>query len=163
MIVNIPVVRGTYPVTAVGSPLKVAVIVSVVAVPVAVSVWAELQAAEEMALVARALAPLAIVWVIVALADGKVIVVLSVPATVMELETVRVFPLAMAAVPAESRTFPLPFAATVLSVTTFEEFVQNLNPVPAAPGQMCLYDVTEVGAWVVIAVVPALGAVPWVI
>ena len=72
MIVSIPAVNGTYPVTAVGSPLNVACMVSVVKVPVAVSVWAEEHAALEIALVAKALAPLAMVCVIVAFAFGKV-------------------------------------------------------------------------------------------
>lgn len=66
MIVNMPVVRGTYPVTAVGSPLKVATIVSVVSVPVAVAVCAELHVALEIAVVVRACAPLATVTVQVA-------------------------------------------------------------------------------------------------
>src|SRR5882672_10756012 len=61
MMVNIPVVNGTYPVTAVGSPLKLASILSVVSVPVAVAVCALVQVAELIAPVASAFAPLAIV------------------------------------------------------------------------------------------------------
>lgn len=64
MIDNIPVVRGMYPVTAVGSPLNDAMIASVARVPVAEAVWAEVQVSEEMALVERAFAPLAMVVVL---------------------------------------------------------------------------------------------------
>ena len=63
IIVSIPVVSGTYPVTAVGSALKLTIIASVLNVPVAVPVWAVVQAALDIAPVARAFAPLAIVAV----------------------------------------------------------------------------------------------------
>lgn len=63
MIVNIPAVKGTYPVTAVGSPLNDTIIASVVNVPVAAAVWAEVQVSDEIALVERVFAPLAMVIV----------------------------------------------------------------------------------------------------
>jgi hypothetical protein len=59
--VSIPAVRGMYPVTAVGSPLNDADTMSVDTVPVAVAVCAAEHAADAIALVANALAPLAIV------------------------------------------------------------------------------------------------------
>jgi hypothetical protein len=61
MIVSIPVVAGVYPVTAVGSEANEASTTEEVVAPVAVSVCAEVQVAEEIALVARALVPLATV------------------------------------------------------------------------------------------------------
>lgn len=61
MIVSIPATNGTYPVTAVGSPLKPHEMVSVVAVPVAVVVTAVAHAAEDIELVPIADVPLATV------------------------------------------------------------------------------------------------------
>ena len=61
MIVNIPDVLGVYPVTAVGSALKSAAMMSVVAVPVAEVVTTVAQVPEEIAPVPRAEVPLAIV------------------------------------------------------------------------------------------------------
>ena len=72
MMVSMPVVSGTYPVTAVGSALNTAVTTSVVSVPVAVEVCAEEQVAEEIALVANAFVPLAIVVVNVDVMAGTV-------------------------------------------------------------------------------------------
>lgn len=99
MIVSIPVVSGTYPVTAVGSPLKLAVTTSVVSVPVAEAVCADVQAAEEIAPVAKAKVPLATVLVIVAEVLGNVIVVESVPAKVIVLLNAAVFPFVTVNVP----------------------------------------------------------------
>ena len=93
-----PVVTGAYPVTAVMSAFGVHEIVSVVAVPVAVPVTTVAQAPEVIAPVPSAELPLAIVCVIVAEALGKVIVVLSVPASVIVLLAVNVLPLAIVSV-----------------------------------------------------------------
>lgn len=60
-IVNIPLVLGAYPVTPVGSPLKPAMMTSVVAVLVAEVVTTVAQVPDEMALVPRADVPDAIV------------------------------------------------------------------------------------------------------
>jgi hypothetical protein len=67
MIVNIPLALGAYPVTPVGSALKSAMKLSVVAVPVAVVVTAAAQAPEAMAPVPNADVPVAITCVAVAL------------------------------------------------------------------------------------------------
>jgi hypothetical protein len=72
--VSIPVVDGTYPVTAVGSPLNDAVTTSVVAVPVAVAVTVVAQAALAIAPIPIAEAPDAIVCVSVAADEGNVCV-----------------------------------------------------------------------------------------
>jgi len=72
IIVSIPAVAGMYPVTAVGSPLKLAETTSVVAVPVAVVVTTVAQAADAMAELPIAEVPLAIVCVTVAAASGNV-------------------------------------------------------------------------------------------
>jgi len=61
MIASIPEVAGIKPVTPVGSPLKEAETTSVVKVPVAVAVWAEVHAPLAIKDVASAVEPLATV------------------------------------------------------------------------------------------------------
>ena len=79
----------------------------------------------------------------------------SVPAKVIVLLAVRVLPLAIAAVPAESNTFPEPFDATLVIVLTPETFVASQKPVADDPGNTISYDVTAAGASETICVVPA--------
>src|SRR5689334_22467788 len=84
MIVNIPLVLGMYPVTAVGSALKSAMILSVVAVPVALAVTTVAQAADEIADVPRAAVPFAIVCVIPVILTAPVC---GVPPSIATLDT----------------------------------------------------------------------------
>lgn len=88
MIVSIPLALGWYPVVEVGSALKSAMMLSVVAVPVAEVVTTVAQAPEPIALVPRADVPLAIVCVVPAGRSpatrehgAKLVAVLQVPIT----------------------------------------------------------------------------------
>lgn len=116
--------------------MNVATIASVVSVPVAVSVWDVVHAAELIAPVAKAFAPLATVLVMVAETLGNVIVVPSVPASVKLLLTVSVFAEAIAAVPAESSTLPLPLEATKLITDGSDVPVFRRKPVTGAAGNV---------------------------
>lgn len=135
-IVSIPVVSGTNPVTAVGSPLKDALTISVVSVPVAVAVWAELQAAEEMAEVAKAFVPEAMVAGMVDDVEGNVIVVESVPTRVRVLEAVSVLPLATAKVPAEKIALPVPSSSVRAAARLADDGVPRKVATPVASPEM---------------------------
>lgn len=168
-----PDVDGAYPVTAVMSAFGVNWITSVVAVPVAETVTTVAHAAEEIADVPRAAVPLATTPGIVELAEGNVIVVESVPARVIELFAVRVFPLAIVNV-ADVAGAVIATLFTLVAVATPREGVVNEAFVMAVPddnvaGRSPAAMARNAGApavavaniaWVVVVDVAATTAVP---
>ena len=126
---NVP--ATLYPVTPVMSAFGAQEIASVVAVPVAVSVCADVHVFALIALVAKAFAPLATVRVIVADTLGNVIVVESVPAIVMEFEAVRVFPLAIV------KVLPVAGAVIVTLLTVPGVLIFPLASIVAVAAGVC--------------------------
>ena len=118
---------------------------SVVATPVAETVTTVAQEPDEMADVPIAAVPLATVCAIVALDDGNVIVVLSVPASVIELLAVSVLPAVtespvtdvapMVPVPVTARDAPEPttMAAVVFVPPVIAEKADPPPPLGAFP------------------------------
>ena len=99
---RLPEEEGAYPVTPVGSVFGVAMITSVVTVPVALVVTTDAQVPELIPPVPIVEVPLATTRGIVELTVGNVIVVPSVPASVRLLLAVNVFPSAIAKVALEA-------------------------------------------------------------